>query len=55
MKCEPDFYRELYQTKFRRDDTEKFQIFGVQIGNAKNKKSTNPPSSTSDEVSPKGI
>ena len=35
MSFEPDFYRELYQTKFRRVDTKIFQIFGVQIGNAK--------------------
>ena len=35
MTCEPYFYRELYQTKFRRDDKKIFQIFGVPIGNAK--------------------
>ena len=35
MTCEPDFFRELYQTKFRRDDTKIFQIFGVLNGNAK--------------------
>ena len=35
MICEPDFYRELYQTKFRGDDTKIFQIFGVPIGNEK--------------------
>ena len=35
MTREPDFYRELYQIKFRGDDTEIFQIFGVPIGNAK--------------------
>ena len=34
MTCEPVFYRELYQTKFRGDDTKIFQIFGVPIGNA---------------------
>ena len=35
MTCKPYLYRELYQTKFRRDDTKIFQIFGVPIGNAK--------------------
>ena len=35
MTYELDFYIELYQTKFRRDDTKIFQIFGVPIGNAK--------------------
>ena len=29
------FYRELYQNKFRGDDTKIFQIFGVPISNAK--------------------
>ena len=35
MACEPDFYKELHQTKFRGNDTKIFQIFGVPIGNAK--------------------
>ena len=35
MTYEPDLYRDLYQTKFRRDDTKIFQIFAVQMGNAK--------------------
>ena len=35
MTHEPYLYRELYQTKFRSDDTKTFQIFGVPIGNAK--------------------
>ena len=35
MTCEPNLYRELYQTKFRGDGTKIFQIFGVPIGNAK--------------------
>ena len=35
MTCEPDLYRELYQTKLRGYDTKIFQIFGVPIGNAK--------------------
>ena len=35
MTHEPDFYRKLYQNKFRGDDTKIFQIFGVPIGNAK--------------------
>ena len=35
MTQEPDFYRKMYQTKFRVDDTKIFQIFGVPIGNAK--------------------
>ena len=34
MTHEPDLYRELYQTKFRGDNTI-FQMFGVPIGNAK--------------------
>ena len=29
MTCELDLYIELYQTKFRGDDTKIFQIFGV--------------------------
>ena len=35
MTREAYFYRKLYQTKFRSDDTKTFQIFGVTIGNAK--------------------
>ena len=35
MTCEPNFYRKLYQTKFKGDDTKIFQIFGGPIGNAK--------------------
>ena len=35
MSREPDFYRKMYQNKFRGDDTKIFQIFGVPIGNAK--------------------
>ena len=35
MTHEPYFFRELYQTKFRSDDTKIFQICGVPIGNAK--------------------
>ena len=35
MTHEQDFYREMYQTKFRGDDTIFFQIFGVPIGDAK--------------------
>ena len=35
MSREPYFYRKLYQTKFRGDDTKTFQIFGVPIDNAK--------------------
>ena len=35
MTREPDFYRKLYQTRFRGDDTKIFQIFGVTIGDAK--------------------
>ena len=34
MTCEPYFYRKLYQTKFRGDDTKIFQTFGGPIGNA---------------------
>ena len=32
---EPDFYKKLYQAKFRGDDTKIYQIFGVSIGNEK--------------------
>ena len=35
MTHEPDYYRKLYQAKFRGDNTQKYQIFGVPIGNAK--------------------
>ena len=35
MTFEPEFYRKIYQTKFRGDDTKTFQIFVVPIGNAK--------------------
>ena len=35
MTHEPGFYRELYQTKCRGDDTKIFQIFGVPIDNTK--------------------
>ena len=35
MTCEPYFYRKVYTTKFRGDDTKTFQIFGVSTGNAK--------------------
>ena len=35
MTSEPYFYRELYQTKFRGDDTKIFQMFVVPICNAK--------------------
>ena len=35
MTRELDFYRKLCQTKFKGDDTETFQIFGVPIGNSK--------------------
>ena len=35
MTREPDFYKKIYQTKFRGDNTKTYQIFGVIIGNAK--------------------
>ena len=35
MTCESDFYRKLYQNKFRGNDTNIYQIFGVPIGNTK--------------------
>ena len=35
MTCEPDFYKKMYQTKFKSDDTKLFQIFGGPIGNSK--------------------
>ena len=31
----PDFYKKIYQTKFRDNNTQKYQIFGVPIGNAR--------------------
>ena len=34
MTCKTDFYRKMYQTKLRGDDSKIFQIFGVPIGNA---------------------
>ena len=35
MTREPDFYKKIYQTKFRDNNTQKYQIFGVPIGNAR--------------------
>ena len=35
MTREPYFYKKLYQTKFRGDNTQKYQKIGVPIGNAK--------------------
>ena len=35
MTRELFFFRELYQTKFRGDETKTFQIYGVLIGNEK--------------------
>ena len=35
MTRDPDFYRKLYQTKFRGEDAKTFQIFGLPIGNEK--------------------
>ena len=35
MTREPDFYKNLYQTKFRGDTTHDYQKFGVPIGYAK--------------------
>ena len=32
---EPDFYLKIYQAKFRGDNTQKYQKFGVPICNAK--------------------
>ena len=37
MTREPDFYKNFIK-KFRGDDTKKYQIFGVPVGNAKKKK-----------------
>ena len=31
----PYFYRKMYKTKFRGDDSKIYQIFGVPIGNVK--------------------
>ena len=55
MTREPDFYKSLSKT-FRGDDKNIYQIFGAQIGDAKTTtKSTVPPISTSDKISPKVI
>ena len=35
MTREPDFYKRIYQTKFRGDTTHEYQKTGVPIGNAK--------------------
>ena len=35
MTHKQDFYRNMFQTKCRSDDTKTFQIFGVPIGNTK--------------------
>ena len=35
MTREPDFYKNVYQTKFRGNNTKTYHIFGVPIGNAK--------------------
>ena len=32
---EPDFYKNIYQTKFKGDNKKTCQIFGVTTGNAK--------------------
>ena len=34
MTCEPDFYKKLYQNKFRGDKKHDYKQFGVLIGNA---------------------
>ena len=38
MTHEPDYYRKLYQAKFRGDKTQNYQKFEVPIGNAKRSK-----------------
>ena len=38
MTREPDFYKKIYDTKFRGDTTHDYQKFGVPIGNAITKK-----------------
>ena len=35
MTRESDFYKNVYQTKFRGDKTQNYQKFGVPIGDAK--------------------
>ena len=35
MARESDLYKKLYQTRFRGDDRETYQIFGITIGNTK--------------------
>ena len=35
MTREPDFYRKMYQNKFKGDTTHDYQTFGVPIFNAK--------------------
>ena len=56
MTRKPYFFKRLYQTKFRGNNTKTYKLFGVPIGNAKNdKKCTVPPSRTTDKVSSKDI
>ena len=35
MTREPDFYKIIYQNKFRGDNKKTYQLFAVPIGNAK--------------------
>ena len=35
MAHEPDFYKKLYDTKFRGDTTHNYQKFGLPIGNSR--------------------
>ena len=55
MIREPDFYRKLYETKFRGYTTHNYLKFGVPIGNERMKKSKVPQRSTTDKISPKDI
>ena len=56
MTHEPDFYKRLYDPRFRGDTTNNYQKFGVPIGNTKiTKKRTVPPRSTTNTISQKFI
>ena len=56
MTREPNFYKILYQTKFRVNNTKINQIFGVPIGNVKmTRKDTVLPRSTTGKISLKVI
>ena len=55
MTHEPDFYKRLYQTNARGDDTKTYQLFAVKIGIAKTTEKYFSPSILSSKISPKEI